>query len=53
MSGPGRPATTTACRIWYGTGLKLGAAGIGWFLLRLARSGSSLKDWPVIPDERL
>lgn len=40
-------------RIWYGTGLKLGAAGVGWFLLRLAQSGSSTKDWPVIPDERL
>jgi lantibiotic modifying enzyme len=40
-------------RIWYAPGLKIGAAGAGWFLLRLALVGSTAQDWPVIPDERM
>jgi len=40
-------------RIWYATGLKLGATGAGWFLLRLALVGSSAQDWPDLLDERI
>ena len=39
-------------RIWFPTGLKLGTPGAAWFLLRVARIGSAVDDWPMLADER-